>query len=100
MNGQIKIEEKEIIRAEKSLTATTRLALKNLTKQFFKIYLLELCRLPADAQAYKTRVEAEGMRSKKIRRAEADAEKIRLIGAANAKALELVRLSLLCHILN
>jgi len=68
--GAIKVEEKEILRAEKHLTSTTR--------------------LPADAQAYKTKIHAEGSRIQKMKKAEGEAQHIRLIGAANAAALEAV----------
>jgi len=66
----IQVEEKEILRAEKELTATTR--------------------LPADARAYKTRVLAEGSRLAKLKSAEGDAQKIRLLGAAEATAIEAI----------
>ena len=66
----IQVEEKEIDRAEKELTATTR--------------------LPADARAYETKVLAEGSRIAKLKSAEADAQKIRLLGAAEASAIEAV----------
>ena len=64
------MEEKEIIRAEKELTATTR--------------------LPADARAYETKVLAEGSRLAKLKAAEGEAQKIRLLGAADASAIEAV----------
>ena len=70
----IQVEEKEILRAEKELTATTR--------------------LPADARAYKTRVLAEGSRLAKLKSAEGDAQKIRLLGAAEATAIEAVSYNL------
>jgi flotillin len=66
----IQVEEKEIIRAEKELTATTR--------------------LPADARAYETRVLAEGSRLAKLKAAEGEAQKIRLLGAADASAIEAI----------
>ena len=66
----IQVEEKEIIRAEKELTATTR--------------------LPADARAYETKVLAEGSRLAKLKAAEGEAQKIRLLGAADASAIEAV----------
>ena len=66
----IQVEEKEIIRAEKELTATTR--------------------LPADADAYQTKVVAEGSRLSKLKEAEGEAQRIRLIGEAEAAAIEAV----------
>jgi len=66
----IKVEEQEILRADKELTATTR--------------------LPADANAYETRILAEGRRVQKLRAAEGDAQRIRLIGGAEATAIEAV----------
>jgi len=66
----IQVEEKEIVRAEKELTATTR--------------------LPADARAYETKVLAEGSRLAKLKAAEGEAQKIRLLGAADASAIEAV----------
>merc|ERR1712235_26250 len=65
----IQVEEKEIIRAEKELAATTR--------------------LPADARAYETKVLAEGSRLAKLKAAEGEAQKIRLLGAAEASEMEL-----------
>merc|ERR1711990_439655 len=66
----IKVEEQEIIRSEKELTATTR--------------------LPADADAYQTTVIAEGERIAKLREAEGEAQRIRLIGEADASAIEAI----------
>ena len=66
----IQVEEKEIIRAEKELTATTR--------------------LPADADAYQTKVVAEGSRLSKLKEAEGEAQRIRWIGEAEAAAIEAV----------
>lgn len=66
----IKVEEQEIIRSEKELTATTR--------------------LPADADAYETKVLAEGSRLVKLRAAEGEAQRIRLLGFADASAIEAV----------
>jgi len=66
----IKVEEQEIIRSEKELTATTR--------------------LPADADAYQTTVIAEGERIAKLRQAEGEAQRIRLIGEADASAIEAI----------
>ena len=66
----IKVEEQEILRADKELTATTR--------------------LPADANAFKTRILAEGRRVQRLRAAEGDGQKIRLLGGAEANAIEAV----------
>jgi len=66
----IQVEEQEIIRSEKELTATTR--------------------LPADAAAYETTVIAEGERIAKLRNAEGEAQKIRLIGEADACAIQAI----------
>jgi flotillin len=66
----IQVEEQEIIRAERELTATTR--------------------LPADADAFKTRTNAEGRRLQKLLIAEGDGQRIRLIGAAEATSIEAV----------
>merc|ERR1719447_1773658 len=67
---QIEIEEQEIKRKEKELIATIK--------------------LPAEAEAYKTQTVAEGNRTKTVEAARAEGEKIRLIGAADARAVEAV----------
>jgi len=67
---QIEIEDQEIKRKEKELMATVR--------------------LPAEAEAYKVQTVAEGMRTKTVESARAEGEKIRLIGAADARAVEAV----------
>eukprot|EP00092_Neocalanus_flemingeri_P034460 GFUD01037471.1.p1 GENE.GFUD01037471.1~~GFUD01037471.1.p1 ORF type:complete len:431 (+),score=178.34 GFUD01037471.1:236-1528(+) len=67
---QIEIEEQEITRKEKELISTVR--------------------LPAESEAYKVQTVAEGMRTKTVEAARADGERIRLIGAAEAKAVEAV----------
>merc|ERR1719385_459609 len=67
---QIEIEEQEIKRKEKELISTVR--------------------LPAEAEAYKVQTLAEGNRTKTVEAARADGEKIRLIGAADARAVEAV----------
>merc|ERR550519_369279 len=67
---QIEIEEQEIKRKEKELISTVR--------------------LPAEAEAYKVQTLAEGTRTKTVEAARADGEKIRLIGGAEAKAVEAV----------
>merc|ERR1712042_347461 len=67
---QIEIEEQEIKRKEKELISTVR--------------------LPAEAEAYKVQTVAEGNRTKTVEAARADGEEIRLIGGAEAKAVEAV----------
>jgi len=67
---QIEIEEQEIKRKEKELISTVR--------------------LPAEAEAYKVQTVAEGTRTKTVEAARADGEKIKLIGGAEAKAVEAV----------
>merc|ERR1719208_592485 len=67
---QIEIEEQEIMRKEKELTATIK--------------------LPAEAVAYQVQTLAEGNRTKVVESAKADGEKIRLIGGAEARAVEAV----------
>merc|ERR1719166_174145 len=67
---QIEIEEQEIKRKEKELTATVK--------------------LPAEAEAFKVQTVAEGNRPKAVEAARADGEKIRLVGGAEAKAVEAV----------
>ena len=66
----IQVEEKEIQRAEKELTATTK--------------------LPANARAFETKILAEGAKSAKLRSADGEAQRIRLLGAADAAAIEAV----------
>ena len=103
----IKVEEQEILRSEKELVATTR--------------------LPADAHAYETTVIAEpgfqrishwcnqecisdwlkdlqifenlskGVRLAKLKQAEGEAQKIRLIGQAEASAMEAVSIRLIFY---
>merc|ERR1712123_399478 len=63
----IQVEEKEILRAEKELTATKK--------------------LPANARAFETRILAEGAKSAKLKNAEGEAQKIRLLGGAEAAAI-------------
>merc|ERR1712137_289349 len=65
---QIEIEEQEIMRREKELTATVK--------------------LPAEAESFKVETVAQGQRSQVVEKARADAEKIKLIGAAEATAIE------------
>merc|ERR1711892_1269598 len=66
----IQVEEKEILRAEKELTATKK--------------------LPANARAFETRILAEGAKSAKLKNAEGEAQKIRLLGGAEAAAIEAI----------
>merc|ERR1719435_493480 len=67
---QIEIEEQEIKRKEKELIATVK--------------------LPAEAEAYKVQTVAVGNRTQTVESARADGERIKLIGAAEAKAVEAV----------
>merc|ERR1711910_98403 len=67
---QIEIEEQEIRRKEKELMSTVK--------------------LPAEAEAYKVQTVAEGNRTRVVESAKADGEKIRLIGGAEARAVEAV----------
>merc|ERR1719492_58427 len=65
---QIEIEEQEIKRKEKELTATVK--------------------LPAEAEAFKVQTVAEGNRTRVVETAKAEGEKIKLIGGAEARAVE------------
>ena len=67
---QIDIEEKEILRKEKELIATVR--------------------SPAEAEAYKMELLAEGQRTVTVEAARADGERIKLLGSAEARAIEAV----------
>merc|ERR1719290_281084 len=67
---QIEIEEQEIKRKEKELMATIK--------------------LPAEAEAFKVQTVAEGKRTQTVETAKAEGEKIRLIGGAEARAVEAV----------
>merc|ERR1719150_3371946 len=67
---QIEIEEQEIRRKEKELMSTVK--------------------LPAEAEAFKVQTVAEGNRTRVVESAKADGEKIRLIGASEARAIEAV----------
>merc|ERR1711971_1294632 len=67
---QIEIEEQEIRRKEKELTATVK--------------------LPSEAEAYKVQTVAEGKRTQTVEAARPDAERVRLIGASEARAIEAV----------
>merc|ERR1719460_300306 len=67
---QIEIEEQEIKRKEKELTATVK--------------------LPSEAEAYKVQTVAEGNRTRVVESAKADGEKIKLLGGAEARAVEAV----------
>jgi len=66
----IEVEEKEITRKEKELIA--------------------IVRRPAEAEAYRMELIAEGNRTQTVEAARADAEKIRLLGSAEASAIEAV----------
>jgi len=67
---QIDVEAREIERKDRELEATVR--------------------RPTEAEAYKVKTLAEGRRTKTVEAARADAEKIKLIGAAEASAIEAV----------
>merc|ERR1712179_520804 len=67
---QIEIEEQEIRRKEKELMSTVK--------------------LPAEAESYKVQTIAEGKRTQTVESARADAERVRLIGASEARAVEAV----------
>merc|ERR1719205_524420 len=67
---QIEIEEQEIKRKEKELTATVK--------------------LPSEAEAYKVQTVAEGNRTRVVESAQAEGEKIKLLGGAEARAVEAV----------
>lgn len=67
---QIGIEDKEILRKEKELMATVR--------------------LPAEAEAYKVEVIAEGKKTQTVEAARAEAERIKMIGEAEAFAIEAI----------
>merc|ERR1711915_586509 len=67
---EIEIEEEEIKRREKELIATVK--------------------LPAEAEAYKVQTVAEGSRNQKLEAAQAEGKKIKLLGQAEARAVEAV----------
>ncbi|NWT67839.1 FLOT2 protein, partial [Prunella himalayana] len=67
---QIEVEQKEVLRMEKELTATVK--------------------QPAEAEAYRIQQIAEGEKVKQILLAQAEAEKIRKIGEAEAFVIEAV----------
>ncbi|XP_015928936.1 flotillin-2 [Parasteatoda tepidariorum] len=67
---QISIQEKEILRKEKELSATVR--------------------LPAEAEAFRVEMIAQGKRTQTMDQARAEAEKIKMLGAAEAYAIEAV----------
>merc|ERR1712198_398630 len=67
---QIEIEEQEIKERKRSLLSTVK--------------------LPAEAEAYKVQTVAEGNRTKVVESAKAEAERVRLTGAAEARAIEAV----------
>ncbi|RWS22510.1 flotillin-2-like protein, partial [Leptotrombidium deliense] len=64
----IEVEEQEILRKEKELFSTVR--------------------LPAEAEAYTVEVLASGRRNEKLEISKAQAEKIKLVGASEAFAME------------
>lgn len=67
---QIQVEEKEIERKQRELMATVK--------------------LPAEAESYKVEALAEGNRYQTVESAKAEAESIRLVGAADASSIEAV----------
>merc|ERR1739844_121973 len=67
---QIEIEEQEIRRKEKELMSTVK--------------------FPAEAEGYKVQTIAEGKRTQTVEGARAEAERVRLIGASEARAIEAV----------
>jgi flotillin len=67
---QIAVEEKEILRKEKELTA--------------------MVKLPAEAEAYKVEQIAQGKRTQTIEASRAEAQRIKMIGAADAYAIEAI----------
>ncbi|XP_018569553.1 flotillin-2 isoform X2 [Anoplophora glabripennis] len=64
---QIEIEEQEVKRKEGELNATVR--------------------LPAEAESYRLEVIAEGKRTQTVKNAQAESEKIKMIGTAEASAI-------------
>ena len=67
---EIEVEELEILRQEKTLTHTTR--------------------LPADAEAFRIRCEADANKSVIVKEAAGNAEKLRLVGKAEAAVIEAI----------
>lgn len=67
---QIEVEEQEIKRKEKELTATVR--------------------LPAEAESYRVETIAQGKRTQTVEAARADAERIKRLGEAEAYSVEAV----------
>lgn len=66
----IEVEDKEIERRENELKATVK--------------------LPAEAESYKVQTLAEAAKTKKVYSAQADAERIKMIGSAEAAAIEAI----------
>lgn len=66
----IEVEEKEIARKDKELIATIK--------------------SPAEAESYRVETIAQGKRTQKVLQAQAEAEKIKMIGAAEAAAIEAI----------
>nr|XP_023012777.1 flotillin-2 [Leptinotarsa decemlineata] len=67
---QIEIESQEVMRKESELNATVR--------------------LPAEAESYRVEVIAEGKRTQTVKNAQAESEKIKLLGSAEASAISSV----------
>ncbi|CAK8694542.1 unnamed protein product [Clavelina lepadiformis] len=67
---QIDVEAKEIERKDRELEATVR--------------------RPTAAEAYKVKTLAEGKRTKTVQQARADAERIKMVGAAEASSIEAI----------
>ncbi|XP_076803411.1 flotillin-2-like [Clavelina lepadiformis] len=67
---QIDVEAKEIERKDRELEATVR--------------------RPTEAEAYKVKTLAEGKRTKTVQQARADAERIKMVGAAEASSIEAI----------
>ncbi|CAG9861262.1 unnamed protein product [Phyllotreta striolata] len=67
---QIEIEAQEVMRKEGELNATVR--------------------LPAEAESYKVEVIAEGKRTQKVKNAQAESEKVKLMGTAEASSISCV----------
>jgi flotillin len=67
---QIAVEEKEILRKEKELTA--------------------MVKLPVEAEAYKVEQIAQGMRTQTIEASRAQSQRTKMIGAADAYVIEAI----------
>ncbi|XP_019869161.2 flotillin-2-like isoform X1 [Aethina tumida] len=64
---QIEVEAQEVLRKERELNATVR--------------------LPAEAESYRVQAIAEGKRTQTVKNAQAESEKIKLLGMAEASAI-------------